>query len=158
MESPLNIQVSSSVLPENFISSIHKKVLSKSPETMITINQMIMELQTTLSTKELIKIFIRHLSSFIDFDQYRFNNEKIEIFIENNSSAVHTCCYDLSLNQDHLGKITFSRIEPFDGWELENIENHLASLVFPLRNAKEHEKLRDLIEKNQELYEDSLIF
>ena len=56
MDSPLNIEVSSSILPENFISSVHKKELSKSPQAMVTISQMIMEWQTTLSTEELIKI------------------------------------------------------------------------------------------------------
>jgi len=158
METPLNIQVSTSILPENFISSIHSKEFAKGSEAMLTISQMMMELQTTLSSKELIQIFIRHLGSFIEFDQYRFSNKKIEISVENKSSAVHTCSYDLTLNKINLGKITFYRERPFDDWELENIENHLATLVFPLRNAGKYEKLQELINQDDELYQDSLIF
>lgn len=158
MGSGINIEMSSSIIPENFISSIHQKEFQQSPQAMVIISQMMMELQTSLSTSELIKIFVRHLNSLVSFEQYRFCNEKVEVSVENSSTAVHTCSYDLSLNQQSLGNLTFFRSSPFEGWELEQIENHLASLIFPLRNAREHETLKELIENNQEIYQDAKIF
>jgi|GEM_PF-2925020 len=158
MTSPINFQLSSSVLSENFIHTIQSRELGKSPQIIVSLSQMMAELQTTLATKELIEIFIRHLSTQVEFEQYRFSSENLEISVENSNSAVHTCSYGLTLKKVNLGTITFFRSQPFDEQEMEMIENHLATLIYPLRNAHEYEELQSITVSDENYYKDSLIF
>lgn len=92
-------------------------------------------LQTTLETNELMALFARELSHFIDFDGFGYRFEELGIEIDLGEQADHSCQYQLIVTGDKLGELELYRRLRFDEGELELVENLLAALLYPLRNA-----------------------
>ncbi|HHH38336.1 MAG TPA: GGDEF domain-containing protein [Sedimenticola sp.] len=92
-------------------------------------------LQTTLEIDELISLFARELSHFIEFDGLRYACQEQDIAIEQGEQSTHSCRYQLIVSGEELGELHLYRRERFQESELEMVENLLAALLYPLRNT-----------------------
>ncbi|MCP3866923.1 MAG: GGDEF domain-containing protein [Gammaproteobacteria bacterium] len=92
-------------------------------------------LQTTLETNELIALFGKELRKFVNFDGIVYQLPELEINIELGHQSPHHCDYQLVVSSEELGDLQLFRFYPFKESELEIIENLMAGLLYPLRNA-----------------------
>ncbi len=92
-------------------------------------------LQTTLETNELISLFAKELSGFVNFDCIEYRLDTLQVDITLGQAARHRCYYELLVSGENLGALTLFRHHPFQQQELETIENLLSGLLYPLRNA-----------------------
>ncbi len=93
------------------------------------------ELQTTLDIDELTHLFIAITRQLNAFDEAEFENQPAGISVVTGNPEKHSCCYDLVLTEQYLGKITFSRAQPFGPPETTALEEALCMLLHPMRNA-----------------------
>ena len=92
-------------------------------------------LQTTLETNELIALFAKEMSGFVEFDGIRYLFPSLQIDISLGQQSQHACEYQLVVSGEELGGLKLFRFYPFKQKELETIENLLAALLYPLRNT-----------------------
>ncbi len=92
-------------------------------------------LQTTLETNELIALFAKELANFVGFDGLSYQLSELEIDINLGKQSQHQCDYQLVVTDEDLGDLQLFRSHPFQEAELELIENLMAGLLYPLRNA-----------------------
>lgn len=92
-------------------------------------------LQTTLETNELLALFSRELTRFVNFDGLTYHLESLDIHIDLGQKSRHSCDYQLIVSGEPLGDLMLYRAYPFQPSELETIENLMAGLLYPLRNA-----------------------
>lgn len=92
-------------------------------------------LQSSLDPERLLKIFFRHLNMLLPCQglSYRYGEEEIDL--HQGKEGEHRADYSLTLGEERLGEIRFSRRKRFSGEELRKMETLLASLVLPMRNA-----------------------
>lgn len=93
-------------------------------------------LQTTLDTKKLIEIYSEELKNLVDFEQFTFHDEDQLTFKLGARAGVHSCQFNLKLDNTELGSIKLSRKERFMEEEMAIVERLAGTLVFPLNNAK----------------------
>lgn len=99
------------------------------------LNHLINALQTTLDINELLPIFGTELSKIVDHSGFIFENNELNISIQNGLRTNHKCEYSLAIENTSLGKLTFMRRKRFSEDELENIERLLGALLYPLKNS-----------------------
>ena len=92
-------------------------------------------LQTTIELEPLFELFFGQLQHLIKLSSCQFQNTDRNILVKLGSAATHTCDYSLTIQQQYLGNITFSRKQRFSNDELAQLETLLGTLVYPLRNA-----------------------
>lgn len=92
-------------------------------------------LQTTIELEPLFELFFGQLQHLIKLNSCQFQNTDRNILIKLGSVNAHTCDYSLTIQQQYLGNITFSRKQRFSDSELAQLETLLGTLVYPLRNA-----------------------
>ena len=92
-------------------------------------------LQTTLETNELIALFAKEMSEFVEFDGIHYLLPSLQIDIGLGQQSKHACEYQLVVSGEELGGLKLFRFYPFKKKELETVENLLAALLYPLRNT-----------------------
>jgi diguanylate cyclase (GGDEF)-like protein len=92
-------------------------------------------LQTTLAPERLLELFSRKISAWLPHDGLKFSNQEAGIEVNLGKEAPHQCCYRLTLEERELGEIRLLRRKRFSEQELEQFEDLLCCLVYPLRNA-----------------------
>jgi len=92
-------------------------------------------LQTTLEINELMALFSKELVKFIDFDCLDYHFDSLDIRISIGADHKHSCEYRLIVSGEELGQLKLYRHRPFGNDEMETVENLLAALLYPLRNA-----------------------
>ncbi len=92
-------------------------------------------LQTTLEAEELIRLFCDRLQASLPHDGYCFKNERLDLEITDGYRANHSCSYQLATAQEPLGELKLMRRTRFSADELAELEDVLALLIYPLRNA-----------------------
>lgn len=97
--------------------------------------KLITVLQTTLDLEAMLGLFSGEISEIVTHDSmgYGFTDRGLNIAI--GKPALHSCTYRMLVEQEYLGEVTFTRAHAFLESELEQIENLLSTLTFPLRNA-----------------------
>ena len=95
-------------------------------------------LQTTLDVGELVKLFLKELQAQVDFDgcQYAHKDQAVELI--DGSLLGHNLGYSLSIQGERLGEIAFYRSYEFSDKEARTLEDLLAALLYPLRNALQY--------------------
>lgn len=96
-------------------------------------------LQTSLDTSTLIRLFYQQLSQFVPVGGLEFRPHQGGQAEFLGRAGRHQCDYRLSGAKVLLGQLTFSRDRRFSEPEQQLLEELLGSLVFPLRNAQEHQ-------------------
>lgn len=121
-------------------------------------------LQTTLEINELMALFAKELMQFVEFDGLGYQFDSLSLRIALGEEARHSCEYRLIVSGEELGKLKLHRRHPFSQDEMETVENLLAALLYPLRNALLYHRAVQsaMIDpltgvKNRSTMEDSLI-
>jgi diguanylate cyclase (GGDEF)-like protein len=94
------------------------------------------KLQTTLEVDAVIELFANALQSQFDYDTFDYRNQdnNIEILLGENPGR-NRLEYELNILDTSLGHISISRTRRYKKREIEQIENLLTTLLYPLRNA-----------------------
>lgn len=92
-------------------------------------------LQTTLDVDEILSIFSKEIHSTILHDNLSFVHEQRNINVVLGKRARHSCTYELTIKEDHLGFISFTRKSKFSNADIEMLENMICAVHYPLRNA-----------------------
>lgn len=97
--------------------------------------QMTTILQSTLELNELLKLFSEELASLVRHDGISYLNKSENHDVLYGEKARHRCTYRLILMEDDLGELCLFRKTKFNKEEIQQLENTIAALVYPLRNA-----------------------
>lgn len=94
------------------------------------------KLQTTLDLESLIELFAQDIHEQFEYDclKYQKDDEHLRLKLGGRSGR-NKLRYDLKILDSDLGVITISRNRKFRENEIEQFENLLAALLYPLRNA-----------------------
>ncbi len=103
--------------------------------------ELISLLQTSLDPQRVIEIFARELRASVPFEGLRYHNAELNLLLQIDQSAAHTCSYKLTLENELLGELQLWRRQRFSPADLAALEHLLCSLIYPLRNALAHQKL-----------------
>ena len=97
-------------------------------------------LQTSLELDNVLQYFIDSVRESIPFGgvEYQFNSLNFE-FISGKTER-HSCAYRLRIAGEALGEMKFTRNKRFSEQEMEQLENFIYHLVYPLRNAIHYQK------------------
>ena len=94
------------------------------------------KLQTTLDLESLIELFAHVLEEQFHYDTLNYRSPDGETVLKYGRRAgKHRLNYDLKILESGLGEIRVTRGRKFQQVEIEQIENLLAALLYPLRNA-----------------------
>lgn len=99
---------------------------------------LVLRLQMSLDINWVLGQFMNYLREQIVFDGYAYSLAEPETQIQNGRMAGHSCRYNLDFDDQNLGELVITRGRKFPESELILIENLLATLVYPLRNAIQH--------------------
>ncbi|MGD9389431.1 MAG: GGDEF domain-containing protein [Thioalkalispiraceae bacterium] len=92
-------------------------------------------LQTSLEIESILAYFCEAGQHSVQFDAARYSYEPLDIQYQYGKAKVHSCTYRLTLANEALGQIEFSRQQPFSETEIIGLETLLSQLIYPLRNA-----------------------
>jgi len=92
-------------------------------------------LQTSLNVEEIISHFSNEISTIVAHDHLNYINEKLDINFSIGKKSRYSCTYELTINENKLGIISFTRGKKFSDQEIEQLEGLICALHYPLRNA-----------------------
>ncbi|MET0065630.1 MAG: GGDEF domain-containing protein [Candidatus Thiodiazotropha sp.] len=93
------------------------------------------KLQTTLEVDTLIELFAQVIHEQFQYDSLSYRTQDGESFQLGDQAGRHRLDYNLKVLDTELGSILITRQKRFDKGEITQIENLLAALLYPLRNA-----------------------
>ena len=94
------------------------------------------KLQTTLDLESLFELFAQVMKAQFDFDTLRYQTIDESLSLKfGRRAGRNKLNYDLSVLDTDLGAITLTRGRKFREPEIQQIENLLVALLYPLRNA-----------------------
>ena len=108
---------------------------SDSPASADSTLQLTSVLQSTLELKKLLEIFGAELHKEVAQDGMEYANRRENIQFSFGHTTRHRCSYRLVLLDNDIGELTLYRQQRFDEEQTRIIENAIAALVYPLRNA-----------------------
>lgn len=118
------------------IVSTYRDLTNNISENNDIVSRLTRRLQTTLDCSDIIKMFAEEVSTLVKFDQMTHSAKNQDTIKIGEAAGIHSCQYNLSMDETDLGSLTFSRKKRFIEEELSIIERLASTLVFPLRNAK----------------------
>jgi diguanylate cyclase (GGDEF)-like protein len=92
-------------------------------------------LNHTLDLETLLEMFYQELTAELPLDGVEYHYEIDDIILKIGRQSQQSCFYNLILEKQEFGKITFRRRKIFTQEEMKTLEDHLFALVYPLRNA-----------------------
>lgn len=108
---------------------------SVEPRTDSRLLEITHRLSATLDLESLLQVFSREIAHDVEHDGIHYHNHTAQADIQIGAKGGHAANYELRVNQQELGMITFGRDRPFNGTELQELEDLLCGLFYPLRNA-----------------------
>lgn len=94
-----------------------------------------LRLQTSLDMEWIIHQFMNMIHAHLLYDGYHYSASSPVFTLNAGREQGHNCHYNLSIDGTELGTLVLYRGRKFAESELMMLENLLASLVYPLRNA-----------------------
>lgn len=101
---------------------------------------LLLRLQQSLDTQELIAEFAQLVDQEVGLDGYHYRHQPEAIICQNGHQNRHEIAYTLKLEGHDLGDFKFYRAKPFEETELRQVEDLLTLLVYPLRNALRYQE------------------
>ena len=92
-------------------------------------------LQTSLEIESVLNYFLQSAQQFVKFDAAHYSFEERDLNLKYGKTQRHRCSYRLRLAGEFLGELIFTRRRRFAEQEMEQLENLMGQLIFPLRNA-----------------------
>ena len=94
------------------------------------------KLQTTLDLESLMELFAQVMQAQFDYDTLTFRTGNQDLSLKyGHRAGRNKINYDLKVLDSDLGAITLTRGRKFREAEILQVENLLAALLYPLRNA-----------------------
>ena len=94
------------------------------------------KLQTTLDLESLMELFAQVMKAQFDYDTLSFRTGNQDLSLKyGHRAGRNKINYDLKVLDSDLGAITLTRGRKFREAEILQVENLLAALLYPLRNA-----------------------
>lgn len=97
--------------------------------------ELTLKLQTSLEVEWIIDQFMKMIHSHLIFDGFSYSLPQQAVAMHEGRESGHSCTYNLSIDAFELGKLVLHRGRKFIESELMVLENLIASLIYPLRNA-----------------------
>ena len=97
-------------------------------------------LQTSLEVENILQYFADSIRESIPFGGIQYENESLALDIKIGKLERHNCLYRLKIASDNLGELRFTRNKRFSENEMQQLENFIYHLVYPLRNAIQYQK------------------
>jgi len=95
-------------------------------------------LQTTLDLDAMILIFSNEVANSVSHSGIMYQHDESQTELNIGRETKQKCSFQLLVEQQKLGEITFMSGKPFTQKQLARLEFLLASLVYPLRNALQY--------------------
>ena len=92
-------------------------------------------LQTSLNIEQVFTTFINEVNHIVPIAGARYTNATMNINCEHGEQGKHSVTYRLTITEQSLGEISFSRRRKFALKETKLLEYLLCGLVYPLKNA-----------------------
>ena len=92
-------------------------------------------LQTSLEIDSILNYFLQSAQLLVKFDAAHYSFEERDLNLKYGKTQRHRCSYRLRLAGEFLGELVFTRRRRFAEQEMEQLENLMGQLIFPLRNA-----------------------
>ena len=92
-------------------------------------------LQTSLEIESVLNYFLQAAQQLVKFDAAHYSFEERKLNLKYGKTQRHRCSYRLRLAGEFLGELVFTRRRRFAEQEMEQLENLMSQLIFPLRNA-----------------------
>ncbi len=92
-------------------------------------------LQSTLELNKLLELFNDELSALVKYDGLTYVNKEEDHSTTFGIQERHSCSYRLFLTDKDIGELSLFRHTKFNEEENTQLENTIAALVYPLRNA-----------------------
>ena len=92
-------------------------------------------LQSTLELNKLLELFDDELASTVPHEGLSYVNKDENHSVTFGEEERHRCGYRLVLLEEDIGELSLFRRSKFSKKEIQAIENAIAALVYPLRNA-----------------------
>lgn len=93
------------------------------------------KLQTSLDIAQIIELFTQEVKVTVPVDGVRYYSEPHSLELKVGRNAAHASTFRLTVNDQSLGEVTFTRKSAFTASQTNELELLLRSLVHPLRNA-----------------------
>ncbi len=128
-------------IPQDPTAPTAGQVLGRLPElvnddgTLGLIMELSGKLQTTLEVDTLIELFAQVIQEEFQYDTLSYRSQDDEIIQLGERTGRNKLDYKLKVLDSELGSIQITRRKRFDKGEIAQIENLLAALLYPLRNA-----------------------
>lgn len=93
------------------------------------------KLQVTLEIEEMITLLLNQIQKLVAIDGIVYAFPSLDYEYSTPVQGKHKASYQLDMEKEDLGHISFSRRTRFKEEELTSIENLMSCLLFPLRNG-----------------------
>lgn len=93
------------------------------------------KLQVTLEIEEMITLLLEQIHKLVTIDGITYEFAGLDYEFSTPVQGKHKASYQLDMEKEDLGLISFSRRTRFKEEELTSIENLMSCLLFPLRNG-----------------------
>ncbi len=97
-------------------------------------------LHSSLELKTVLEYFLEAAKVKVNFQSAHYQNDELRTELQFNETQKHSCSYNLTIEEQSLGEITFFSKKRFSKKNLETIENLLCHLIHPLRNSILYQK------------------
>ena len=97
-------------------------------------------LQTSLEMESILQYFSESVQESIPFNGLEYANTVLNFNFSFGKADRHSCAYRLNIAGESLGEMKFTRNKRFSDNEMEQLENLIYHLVYPLRNAILYQK------------------
>lgn len=98
------------------------------------------QLQTTLDLTQLLEIYAREATKYVDFSGLYFKNGDISTEINGSRAAKSERQFDLKLHDQYIGTLTYTINRPISITNFKILEQLHQSLIHPLNNAISYHK------------------
>ncbi|MGD8559195.1 MAG: GGDEF domain-containing protein [Gammaproteobacteria bacterium] len=105
------------------------------PDTLERVLQIAGLLQSSLKVEDIISRFSNELNAVVPHNHLQYINEKFDVNFAVGKRSRFSCTYELTINESKLGILTLSRGQEFSGQDIEQLEQLISALHYPLRNA-----------------------
>jgi len=97
-------------------------------------------LHSSLELKTVLEYFLEAAKLKVNFQSAHYQNDELRTELQFNETQKHSCSYNLTIEEQSLGEITFFSKKRFTTASLEKLENLLCHLIHPLRNSILYQK------------------
>ncbi len=94
----------------------------------------------TLDLEKLLALFFDATKEMVGCDGLSYQLDELNTSIQLGERSTHHYHYELQVGQISLGEISFFRRHTFSQSDIEQLEQALCQLLFPLRNAIQYQK------------------